>query len=197
MLWKGIVSAPDLILLFFLRIRRPPRSTLFPSTTLFRSDDARVGHARVFGGGRESGVEAGLLVGLDGNPEGLPGEGGGEPGGRLEATGGFVAAFKAIAVGAFERDRIPPPDAGVHASVREEVPAVHLQLLDDVLGVAEHEGVVGVKFVDEAVEDYEVGEGGVTAGDALFGVPAKQAGMMAERQDAVAHLLRSEEHTSE
>src|SRR2546430_3171533 len=26
---------------FFLMIRRPPRSTLFPYTTLFRSDDAR------------------------------------------------------------------------------------------------------------------------------------------------------------
>src|SRR5438132_5296571 len=27
---------------FFLMIRRPPRSTLFPYTTLFRSDDSRV-----------------------------------------------------------------------------------------------------------------------------------------------------------
>src|SRR2546427_729211 len=30
-------SSPILILLFFLMIRRPPRSTLFPYTTLFRS----------------------------------------------------------------------------------------------------------------------------------------------------------------
>src|SRR5688572_31846226 len=29
--------------LFFLIIRRPPRSTLFPYTTLFRSTDARLG----------------------------------------------------------------------------------------------------------------------------------------------------------
>src|SRR2546430_6998212 len=29
--------APALIILFFLMIRRPPRSTLFPYTTLFRS----------------------------------------------------------------------------------------------------------------------------------------------------------------
>src|SRR3712207_7922763 len=28
-------------MLFFLMIRRPPRSTLFPYTTLFRSDDER------------------------------------------------------------------------------------------------------------------------------------------------------------
>src|SRR5436190_11878716 len=28
------------LLLFFFMIRRPPRSTLFPYTTLFRSDDA-------------------------------------------------------------------------------------------------------------------------------------------------------------
>src|SRR5260370_26754113 len=32
------------LLFFFLMIRRPPRSTLFPYTTLFRSDiDARIG----------------------------------------------------------------------------------------------------------------------------------------------------------
>src|SRR5260370_38598762 len=34
---------PITYLFFFLNIRRPPRSTLFPSTTLFRS------HGRVFG----------------------------------------------------------------------------------------------------------------------------------------------------
>src|SRR5688572_31658949 len=32
-----------LFLFFFLMIRRPPRSTLFPYTTLFRSDRDRVG----------------------------------------------------------------------------------------------------------------------------------------------------------
>src|SRR5207249_10587816 len=31
-------SLPILLLFFFLMIRRPPRSTLFPYTTLFRSD---------------------------------------------------------------------------------------------------------------------------------------------------------------
>src|SRR5690242_20868197 len=37
---------------FFLRIRRPPRSTLFPYTTLFRSQPARR-HFRQHVGGRE------------------------------------------------------------------------------------------------------------------------------------------------
>src|SRR5215467_15641154 len=32
---------------FFLMIRRPPRSTLFPYTTLFRSETARVGRFRI------------------------------------------------------------------------------------------------------------------------------------------------------
>src|SRR3712207_8632620 len=32
------------VLIFFLMIRRPPRSTLFPYTTLFRSDLGAVGH---------------------------------------------------------------------------------------------------------------------------------------------------------
>src|SRR3712207_9558610 len=40
----------DLIILryffFFLMIRRPPRSTLFPYTTLFRSSDAQLGVER-------------------------------------------------------------------------------------------------------------------------------------------------------
>src|SRR3989442_15429332 len=37
-------SAPkSKIFFFFLMIRRPPRSTLFPYTTLFRSPDARPG----------------------------------------------------------------------------------------------------------------------------------------------------------
>src|SRR5256885_6069831 len=48
----GCVLVLMLSLLFFLMIRRPPRSTLFPYTTLFRSglvvvehpDDARMAH---------------------------------------------------------------------------------------------------------------------------------------------------------
>src|SRR3712207_8483467 len=36
----------NVIILFFLMIRRPPRSTLFPYTTLFRSWTARAGPAR-------------------------------------------------------------------------------------------------------------------------------------------------------
>src|SRR5258705_10654164 len=56
---------------FFLMIRRPPRSTLFPYTTLFRSGDARgllvlvVGH--VIGRRHVGGVEIGkrnLCVGV-------------------------------------------------------------------------------------------------------------------------------------
>src|SRR5699024_12787138 len=34
---SSFTSPDDLILFFFLLIRRPPRSTLFPYTTLFRS----------------------------------------------------------------------------------------------------------------------------------------------------------------
>src|SRR5690554_7618684 len=39
----GHPSDPHLVLFFFLMIRRPPRSTLFPYTTLFRSPRLRVG----------------------------------------------------------------------------------------------------------------------------------------------------------
>src|SRR2546428_3487718 len=34
------------VVFFFLMIRRPPRSTLFPYTTLFRSQHMRFGHRR-------------------------------------------------------------------------------------------------------------------------------------------------------
>src|SRR5574344_1147161 len=40
---------------FFLMIRRPPRSTLFPYTTLFRSPPARPARPRRAGGGRRDG----------------------------------------------------------------------------------------------------------------------------------------------
>src|SRR2546427_6764842 len=36
-----------LLLFFFLMIRRPPRSTLFPYTTLFRSGDVRADHEQL------------------------------------------------------------------------------------------------------------------------------------------------------
>src|SRR2546422_2448295 len=38
-----------LLLFFFLMIRRPPRSTLFPYTTLFRSDVVELGAQRGLG----------------------------------------------------------------------------------------------------------------------------------------------------
>src|SRR5256885_14482720 len=38
---------PPISFFFFLMIRRPPRSTLFPYTTLFRSHSARRGGRRV------------------------------------------------------------------------------------------------------------------------------------------------------
>src|SRR3712207_7015874 len=60
---------------FFLMIRRPPRSTLFPYTTLFRSDDDGRFRRRQGGcpdrlgklhrQGRRGGVDAGATVGLD------------------------------------------------------------------------------------------------------------------------------------
>src|SRR3712207_8411967 len=40
----------EILVSFFLMIRRPPRSTLFPYTTLFRSLDRLAGPARVLGG---------------------------------------------------------------------------------------------------------------------------------------------------
>src|SRR5256885_16099514 len=44
---------PLLIVVFFLMIRRPPRSTLFPYTTLFRSEPERAGGGAVAAVGAE------------------------------------------------------------------------------------------------------------------------------------------------
>src|SRR5256885_9441903 len=43
---QGSIVYRDIVLFFFLMIRRPPRSTLFPYTTLFRSRGAIRGRAR-------------------------------------------------------------------------------------------------------------------------------------------------------
>src|SRR5690606_42129708 len=36
----GLFAAPSLVVFLFLMLRRPPRSTLFPYTTLFRSSSS-------------------------------------------------------------------------------------------------------------------------------------------------------------
>src|SRR2546427_7922158 len=46
-------------MIFFLMIRRPPRSTLFPYTTLFRSRDADAAHLRRQGVGQVVAVQVG------------------------------------------------------------------------------------------------------------------------------------------
>src|SRR5690554_8088790 len=46
-----LLLSPLLLLFFFLMIRRPPRSTLFPYTTLFRSREIGVAQRREGRGG--------------------------------------------------------------------------------------------------------------------------------------------------
>src|SRR5436309_11690482 len=58
-----VLTASENVLLFFLMIRRPPISTLFPYTTLFRSGPGGVGEP---GGGRRGraveGGEGGIVA---------------------------------------------------------------------------------------------------------------------------------------
>src|SRR2546429_1394605 len=54
-------SLPYFFFFFFLMIRRPPRSTLFPYTTLFRSDEV-IEHPRAAAGAYPAGAEE-VLVG--------------------------------------------------------------------------------------------------------------------------------------
>src|SRR3989475_10145926 len=55
---------PILFFFFFLMIRRPPRSTLFPYTTLFRSHVQRVDGVRVLGIGEDARIVPGPLAQL-------------------------------------------------------------------------------------------------------------------------------------
>src|SRR5436309_6727758 len=43
MSWLPTIPVPFFLVIFFLMIRRPPRSTLFPYTTLFRSPHSPAG----------------------------------------------------------------------------------------------------------------------------------------------------------
>src|SRR2546425_8464595 len=51
-----MVLSPFFIVFFFLMIRRPPRSTLFPYTTLFRSPAVRLPSGSVRPGQRRAGA---------------------------------------------------------------------------------------------------------------------------------------------
>src|SRR3712207_8978507 len=53
-----------LLIFFFLMIRRPPRSTLFPYTTLFRSVDVHLDGARIWNASVASGVDLATYGGL-------------------------------------------------------------------------------------------------------------------------------------
>src|SRR3712207_8283882 len=61
--------------LFFLMIRRPPRSTLFPYTTLFRSLPARPHAERVQGSTNTLGIDVGVRRGQAAAPGKLKGRG--------------------------------------------------------------------------------------------------------------------------
>src|SRR5687767_15475399 len=54
-----------LLSFFFLMMRRPPRSTLFPYTTLFRSDRVRLGGIRPHATAADRRAERGVVQGHD------------------------------------------------------------------------------------------------------------------------------------
>src|SRR3712207_7533768 len=77
-------------------IRRPPRSTLFPYTTLFRSDPPADERRRPAGGGNRAG---------DDPPVDRPGDGRGHPLGPRPSAQGVAAGGGAGRSGLVTRDR--------------------------------------------------------------------------------------------
>src|SRR2546422_8536881 len=76
---------------FFLMIRRPPRSTLFPYTTLFRSDDSLAPEALDFPGlVRGLWVFPGLAPGVSG-PVGTLAATGDRKSTRLNSSHGYIS----------------------------------------------------------------------------------------------------------
>src|SRR2546430_16678472 len=71
-----VSDAPSLFVFFFLMIRRPPRSTLFPYTTLFRSREQAGDHVRIapLPGRHDLGVDRSLRLQSEFAPHGVPGE---------------------------------------------------------------------------------------------------------------------------
>src|SRR2546425_12811601 len=98
------------LLFFFLMIRRPPRSTLFPYTTLFRSRaDEEVQLVPRFGEAVE-GVASGILPGAG---ESRPHE---VARGRVEAPAPRAAAAAHAADGAIVADRLEGLDPPAYAA---------------------------------------------------------------------------------
>src|SRR3712207_9576372 len=87
-------------------IRRPPRSTLFPYTTLFRSDPPRAG--RVRDGAARASIEA-----EDTDPGYLPGDAGPQRG-----PGGYAVPGSSVADGPHGPARASSGDAQVAAHAR-------------------------------------------------------------------------------
>src|SRR3989441_11907712 len=80
---------------FFLMIRRPPRSTLFPYTTLFRSRDLPAARRDVCGPAGASALPRGPVPGADRHVRHLPHGRAGD----LLPPGGPVAEASVVAAG--------------------------------------------------------------------------------------------------
>ena len=78
-------SIRDVRLFFFLMIRRPPRSTLFPYTTLFRSRDLKPENILLSDAGETFLVDFGFAR------RGVSGDGDGTASSLVRGTLGFMA----------------------------------------------------------------------------------------------------------
>src|SRR6266567_3008458 len=112
-----------------------------------------------------------------------------QPRWRLKLCFFLCVLIQSVSVRIFQRYWIPPPNADIHALIREEIAAIILEFLDEIFRISQYQRMVGIQLVNELVKGGDIRQPRPTTRYPLFGSPAEQSGMMTERFDPVPHLL--------
>src|SRR3954452_21968138 len=169
-------------ILVFLPSDRVKEQTFYPV------DNAQISHAPVFSGGRKTSICFWFLVRLNRNPERLFRDRRRQPRRRLHKTVLSFVSLERIRLGCPNRNRIPPPDAGIHIGFSEKVAAVVLEFVDHILAVAQNQRMVRIQLFDHLVKRDDIRQLCPPSRYALFRAPAQQAGMMPKRENSSPDL---------
>jgi hypothetical protein len=131
-------------------------------------DDAEISHAAVFGGCGIASIFGLMLISLDGDPQRFFGNGGGEPGRRIEESGRFFAPVQPIVIRILQGNGIPPPDPHVHGWVGKKVAPVVFEFFNDIFGIAQDEWMVRVQLARDPIQRHDIRQARQATRDALL-----------------------------